>query len=68
MKRFAVVFAATAFTLIAIALFNGPAPASDTKQQSGEYPDADAERPRSDGYDPCRAVLISSDDGNLGPA
>ncbi len=34
MKQFAVVFAAAAFTLIAIALFNGPAPASDTKQLS----------------------------------
>jgi hypothetical protein len=34
MKQFAVVLAVAAFTLIAIALFNGPAPASDTKQLS----------------------------------
>ncbi|MBV8744493.1 MAG: hypothetical protein JO134_05570 [Xanthobacteraceae bacterium] len=34
MKGFAMVFAAAAFTLIAIALFDGPAPASDTKQLS----------------------------------
>ena len=63
MKRFAVVFAATGFTLIAIALFNA-CPAHQAAQPS-EHPGALMQNVHDLADTTLRAVLISSGDHEI---